>query len=167
MIPYFHIIVSSYDNINASSSHHKTIMFWLGPPTVSRFWPKSQDKNENRPLYPSAKSCRELKLSSSGVIFQDGAANNAQKFIAPPNQRVLDLTLHLHEDFLLRKFQPNFFVGVKKWNVGDRLKRVLAKFEANRSYPRGANGRSKFEIFFEFWFFFRPAAVDTYNHSDL
>ena len=133
------MIISSYH-------HHITRPSWSGwaPPTVSRFWPKGQEKNENRPFYPSAKSCRELKLSSSGVIFQDGAANNAQKFIAPPKQLVLDLTLHLHGDFLLRKFHPNFFVGVKKWNVGDRLKRVLAKFEANRSYPRGVNGRSKF-----------------------
>ena len=32
---------------------------------------------------------------------------------------------------------------VKRWNVGDRLKRVLAKFQANPSYPRGVNGRSK------------------------
>ena len=38
--------------------------------------------------------------------------------------------------------QKNF--GVEKWNVGDRLKRVLAKFEADRSWFRGVNGRSKF-----------------------
>ena len=101
-------------------------------------------KNDIWPFYPFTKSCRELKLSSSGVIFRDGAANNAQKFIAPPKQLVLDLTLHLHGDVLLRKFHPNFFVGVKKWNVGDRLKRVLAKFEAKRSHPWGVNGCSKF-----------------------
>ena len=33
---------------------------------------------------------------------------------------------------------------VEKWNVGDRLKRVLAKFEADRSWFWGVNGRSKF-----------------------
>ena len=33
---------------------------------------------------------------------------------------------------------------VQKWNVGDHLKRVLAKFEAERSRVRGVNGRSKF-----------------------
>ena len=32
----------------------------------------------------------------------------------------------------------------EKWNVGDRLKRVFPKFEAERSHPRGVNGRSKF-----------------------
>ena len=30
--------------------------------------------------------------------------------------------------------------------MGNRLKRVLAKFEANRSHPRGVNCRSKFRI---------------------
>ena len=33
---------------------------------------------------------------------------------------------------------------VKKSNVGDYPKRVLAKFQANQSHPRGVNGRSKF-----------------------
>ena len=38
------------------------------------------------------------------------------------------------------------FLGfrVEKWNVGDHLKRVLAKFQANRRHPRGVNGPSKF-----------------------
>ena len=34
--------------------------------------------------------------------------------------------------------------SVEKWNVGDRLKRVLAKFRADRSQVWGVNGRSKF-----------------------
>ena len=33
---------------------------------------------------------------------------------------------------------------VKRWNVGDRLKRVLAKFHADRSHPRRVNRPSKF-----------------------
>ena len=37
-----------------------------------------------------------------------------------------------------------FFWGVEKWNIGDRLKRVFPKFEAERSRPRGVNGCSKF-----------------------
>ena len=32
---------------------------------------------------------------------------------------------------------------VERPNVGDRLKRVLAKFQVNRSHPRGVDGRSK------------------------
>ena len=39
----------------------------------------------------------------------------------------------------------NFSVfDVKKWKFGDHLKRVLAKFQVNRSHPRGVNGPSKF-----------------------
>ena len=37
------------------------------------------------------------------------------------------------------------FFDVEKWNVGNHLKRVLAKFRANQSHPRGVNGRSKFQ----------------------
>ena len=44
------------------------------------------------------------------------------------------------------------FFDVEQSNVEDRLKRVLAKFEANWSYPRGANGRSKFTIKLQFFF---------------
>ena len=33
---------------------------------------------------------------------------------------------------------------VERPNVGDRLKCVLAKFQVNRSHPRGVNGPSKF-----------------------
>ena len=38
-------------------------------------------------------------------------------------------------------------LGVEKSNVRNRLKRVLAKFRANRSHPRGVNGCSKFSRF--------------------
>ena len=46
--------------------------------------------------------------------------------------------------FWSNKFTSKKVSGVEIWNVGDRLKRVLAKFQRNRSYPRGVNGRSKF-----------------------
>ena len=35
-------------------------------------------------------------------------------------------------------------IGAKKSNFANRLKRVLAKFEADRSHAQGVNGRSKF-----------------------
>ena len=44
----------------------------------------------------------------------------------------------------LKKSFPNFFFGVEKWKVANRLKRVLPKFRADRSYVRGVNVRSKF-----------------------
>ena len=44
----------------------------------------------------------------------------------------------------------NFFEGaVEKSNVGNRLKRILAKFEADRSHVHGVNGRSKLRK--KFW----------------
>ena len=46
--------------------------------------------------------------------------------------------------FSTKKFADFFFFDVEKWNVGDHLKRVFPKFEAERSHPRGINGRSKF-----------------------
>ena len=44
----------------------------------------------------------------------------------------------------------NFSVfDVKKWKFGDHLKRVLAKFQVNRSHPWGVNGPSKFAVFWK------------------
>ena len=43
-----------------------------------------------------------------------------------------------------KNFETNSVFGVEKWNVGNRLKRVLAKFEPDRSHVWGVNGRSKF-----------------------
>ena len=43
-----------------------------------------------------------------------------------------------------KKFKKIDFSTAEKWNVGDRPKRVLAKFEADRSRVRGVNGGSKF-----------------------
>ena len=63
-----------------------------------------------------------------------------------------------------QNLSPNFFFGVEKWNVGNRLKRVLAKFQANRSHPRGVNGWSKFCEKFEF--FFRIFDVKKWKFGD-
>ena len=35
---------------------------------------------------------------------------------------------------------------VEKSKIGNRLKRVFPKFEADRSHVRGVNGRSKFDV---------------------
>ena len=43
----------------------------------------------------------------------------------------------------MKKNKNNLGCMVERPNVGDRLKRVLAKFQVNRSHPRGVNGRSK------------------------
>ena len=41
-------------------------------------------------------------------------------------------------------FSPKNCSRVDKWNVGNGLKRVVPKFEADRSYVWGVNGRLKF-----------------------
>ena len=48
---------------------------------------------------------------------------------------------------LLSKNFADFFFEVEKRNVGDHVKRVSPKFEAERSHPRGVNSCSKFRIF--------------------
>ena len=53
--------------------------------------------------------------------------------------------------------------GLEKWNVGNHLKRVLAKFQAERSHPWGVNGLSKFAIFLSFFHVFR---VEKWNDGD-
>ena len=81
---YHHdIIISSYRHITISYHHHVlagSSTHWMS------FLVKVQGKIRNRPFYPSPKSRIELKLGSSGVIFRDGSASDAQKFIAPPKQ---------------------------------------------------------------------------------
>ena len=81
----------------------------------------------------------------NGVIFRGESAVYAQKFVAPPKRAIFDLMLH----FWSENFIKNLLLAVEKSNVGNRLKRVLAKFRANRSHPRGLNGRSKFRKILE------------------
>ena len=116
-------------------------------------WPKVGGKNWNYLFYPSAKSRRELKIKTLGVTFRGASAYYVQKSIAPQKQAVCrfsDEKIFWRKFY--RKFSPIFFFDVEKWNVGNRLKRVFPKFEAERSHPRGVNGRSKFyKISAEIW----------------
>ena len=141
MSSHHYTIISSYHHIIISSDHH-IIPSYRHPrrKSVSRFWAKSQRKNRNSSLNPSTKSCRDLKTISLGVIFRDGSASDAQKFVAPPKRAIFDFVL----TFCSKNFIPKIFWGVEKSNVGNRLKRVLPKFRADRSHPRGVNGRPKF-----------------------
>ena len=52
--------------------------------------------------------------------------------------------------FHVKKTSPPKKLRVEKSNVGNHLKRTLAKFQAKRSHPRGVNGPRKFCIFFDF-----------------
>ena len=107
---------------------------------VSRFWAKSQRKNRNSSLNPFTKERNDLKFGGNGVIFRGESAVYAQKFVAPPKRAIFDLMLQFWSENVIKQKS----LGVEQSNVGNRLKRVLAKFRADRSHPRGGNGRSKF-----------------------
>ena len=49
----------------------------------SQYWPKVMTRNGVYHFYPSAKSRRELKTKTSGVIFRGASACYVQKAIAP------------------------------------------------------------------------------------
>ena len=121
---------------------------------LKSFLAESREKNWNYLLYPSAKSHRELKIKTLGLTFRGASAYYVQKSIAPQKQAVCrfsDEFFFLAKIFIKKFCQKNVF-GVEKWNVGNRLKRVFPKFEAERSHPRGVNGRSKFyKISAEIW----------------
>ena len=110
----------------------------------SHFWPKVMTKNGLYHFYPSAKSRRELKIKTSGVIFRGASAYDVQKTIAPPKQAVCIFIFSYHGDFSIKKICQKIVFGVEKWNVGNHLKRVFPKFDAERSHPWGVNSRSKF-----------------------
>ena len=133
---YHHdIIISSYRHITISYHHHVlagSSTHWMS------FLVKVQGKIRNRPFYPSSKSRIELKFGSSGVIFRDGSASDAQNFIALPKHALCFFVLCFQQ-----KSKKILVFDVETWNVGKHLKRVLAKFQANPSHPRGVNGRSK------------------------
>ena len=111
----------------------------------SHLWPKVMTQNSVYHFYPSAKSRRELKIRTSGVVFQGTSAYYVPKSIAPPKQAVWWFSDEIFLDAIFYpKFLPKFLFGVEKWDVGDHLKYVFPKFEAERSHPRGVSSCSKF-----------------------
>ena len=139
---YHRIIISSYDHIIIWSYHHTTVSSYRHPQrkSVSWFWPKAQQKNQKSSLNPITKERNDLKFGGSGVIFRGDSASNTQKFVAPPKGAIFDFMLTFcYENFILKKK-----MGIEKSSVGNCLKRVLAKFESDRSHVWGVNVRSKF-----------------------
>ena len=91
-------------------------------------------------FYPSAKIRREQKIKTSGVIFRGASAYYVQKAIAPEKQAVCRFS----DNKKIKKIAKQKIWDIEKWNVGDRLKRVSQKFEAEWSHPWGINSHSKF-----------------------
>ena len=97
--------------------------------------------------FASAKSRIELKIKTSGVIFRGASAHHVQKNHSSSKTSSL---LIVRRKCLSKMFAKKNR-GVEKSNVGDHLKHIFPKFEAEWSHPRGVNGRSKFcknSIFF-------------------
>ncbi len=85
---------------------------------------------------------KNLREGVSGAKFEAQSDLNFRLAVFPPepgqNEETHICWTKNCDDFLLS--------NVGKWNVGDRLKRVLPKLEADRSHVRGVNGRSKFRF---------------------
>ena len=107
VIPHHHIIIASYHH-SIISAYHYTIISSYQQTTewqsASQFRPKSQEKNRLYHFYPSTKSHRQMNFGTSGVTFRDERHCNAQKFIAPQNRTIFDMTLiFCSENFIQKK----------------------------------------------------------------
>ena len=88
----------------------------------------------------SSKGRTELEICLPGQKLRKEADLDVQKYLAPPKPS------QKHKKLISEtKHQKQIFSSVKKWNVGNCLKHVLAKFEADWSHVWGVNGPSKFE----------------------
>ena len=90
----------------------------------------------------SSKSRTDLRSCVPGAKFVKESDFDVKSRLAPPKSTENDEK----RDSDTKKIRRQFFFGVEKSKVANRLKRVLTKFEANRSHVRGVNGRSKFDV---------------------
>ena len=81
----------------------------------------------------------DLRISLSGAKFDPEADFDVRFAVARQSPRQISKKQNVHP-----KFSPKKIFGVENSNVRNRLKRVLAKFRADRSHVRGVKGRSKF-----------------------
>ena len=104
-------------------------------------------KKQKSLSYPSAKGRRRLKPICLAMNFRGASDGDFQTFTGPPKQALCWILFGgvVDEKLFPTKIVVGFCLfSVDKWNVADHLKRVFPKFEAERSHPRGVNGRSKF-----------------------
>ena len=83
----------------------------------------------------------DLRISLSKAKFDEEVNFELRLVVAPQKLHQISEKRNFRSEI----FAKQKFVGVEKCNVGNRLKRVLAKFRADRSHVRGVNGRSKFQ----------------------
>ena len=90
----------------------------------------------------SSKRHTDLKTCVPEAKFVKESDFDVKSCLAPPKSTEID-EKHVSDS---ENFRRNFFFGVETSKVANRLKRVLTKFEADRSHVRGVNGRSKFDV---------------------
>ena len=105
---------------------HLTRWWVRGPPRIvyaSRIPPRPHGDDELRTsVYPS-------NMAPIGVKLWENAFQTICNF-----------------RFFDAQKSSSIFFDVEKSKIANRLKRVFPKFEANRRYVGGVNGRSKFEV---------------------
>ena len=77
----------------------------------------------------SYKGHTELQINVSGEKNREEYAGDVRFCVAPKKAEI-----HAKKPICPHQKSATFFFGVEKRNVGDRLKRVLAKFQADRKY---------------------------------
>ena len=107
------------------------------------FGPKSPKKTSfNRPSTPSPRNVETWTFGKSGSFCMENMPVRLKVLQLFQNEQVMKNILPPTPKFFEKVLSKKYF-DVEKWIVRNRLKRVLAKFEADRSHPRGVNGRSK------------------------
>ena len=84
-----------------------------------------------------------MKFGRTRVIIGPSKAKNHEESAGDVHFGVAAQKPRKNAQKRAKIFKRKIF-GVKKSNVGNRLKRVFPKFHADRSEVRGVNGRSKF-----------------------
>ena len=135
---YHHTIISSYHHIMVASCQHIIISSSSKKNCKSVLGQKSTKKSKIV-FEPLHQGTERLDLLGKWGHFSWRICCLRSKIRS--SSKTSDFWFDA--SFLVRKFHQKKFWGVEKSNVGNRLKRVLAKFRADRSHPRGVNGRSK------------------------
>ena len=110
--------------------------------------PSPNERRTNRCPELTSKGHTDLRSCVSEAKFVKESDFDVKTRLAPPKSTENN-EKRLSDTEKIRRFcffaSTNVF-GVENSKVANRLKRVLTKFEADRSHVRGVNGRSKFVV---------------------
>ena len=107
------------------------------------FWSKVEKKIVMSTFTPPPKVVETWKSFHRGSFFKADTPVVSKNSQLPQNRQFSNFRLFRDRKKSEKHIRKKKF-GVETWNVPSSLKRVLAKFQAERSHPRGVNGREKF-----------------------